>query len=208
MAGKYKTHKLPTERTFVMVKPDGVMRGLIGEVVKRIEQRGLKIIAMKMIHATPEKVDNFYPKDSAWVERLGNKGLKTFNEYKLDPIAELGTDNPAEIGAQVRSYIVDYMTMGPMVPMVVEGLHAISLIRKLAGDTLPVFAQPGTIRGDFSHDAPTAANIEGRGIFNIVHASETPEEAAHEIQHWFDASELHDYDRSDHVIMFGDKRNQ
>ena len=74
--------------------------------------------------------------------------------------------------------------------------------------TLPVFADPGTIRGDFSHDAPTAANMENRPIFNIIHASETKEEAAHEIAHWFKPSEIHDYDRSDHVIMFGDKRYQ
>jgi nucleoside-diphosphate kinase len=92
--------------------------------------------------------------------------------------------------------------------MVVEGIHAISVVRKLAGNTLPVFAEPGTIRGDFSHDAPTAANIESRGIFNIVHASETPEEAAHEVKHWFKDTEIHDYDRADHVIMFGDKRHQ
>lgn len=207
MASKYKTHTLPTEMTFVMVKPDGVIRGLIGEILKRFEQRGLKIVGMKMMQATADQVDNFYPKDRAWIERLGQKGLKTFTEYDLDPVKELGTDDPYKIGLKVRSSLIEFMTIGPVVPMVIEGLHAISVVRKLAGATLPVFSDPGTIRGDFSHDAPTAANIENRAIYNIIHASETPEEAAHEIKHWFKDDELFDYDRSSHVIMFGDKRS-
>ena len=208
MPSKYRTHRLPTEHTFVMVKPDGVMRGLVGEVIKRLEQRGLKVVAMKMIQATEKQVDGFYPSDEAWLTRLGTKGLKTFAEYGIDPLQEMGTDDPLEIGRRVRAAILRYMTIGPMVPMVVEGIHAISVVRKLAGATLPVFAEPGTIRGDYSHDAPTAANMEGRSIYNIVHASETPEEAAHEIQHWFKDGEIHDYDRAEHVIMFGDKRHQ
>ena len=207
MSSKYKTHPLPTERTFMMVKPDGVMRGLIGEVIKRIEQRGLKVIAMKMVHASYEHVDNFYPKNSEWVTRLGQKGLSTFEEYGIDPLKELGTNDPAEMGKGTREALIRFMTMGPVVPMVVEGIHAISIVRKLVGNTLPVFAEPGTIRGDYSIDAPTAANLESRGIFNIVHASETVAEAAHEVQHWFKDNEVFDYDRADHVIMFGDKRN-
>lgn len=207
MPSKYKTHPLPTERTFVMVKPDGVMRGLIGEVIKRFEQRGLKVIAMKMVHADRKHLDEFYPKNPEWITRLGNKALGTFAEYGLDPAKEMGTDDASEIGKDVRKALIDFMILAPTVPMVVEGIHAISVVRKLAGATLPVFAEPGTIRGDFSHDAPTAANMESRGIFNIVHASETPEEAAHEIGHWFKEEEIFDYDRSDHVIMFGDKRN-
>lgn len=208
MPSKYKTHALPTEQTFVMVKPDGVMRGLIGEIIKRLEQRGLKVIALKMAEPSFEQFDSFYPKDEIWIERLGQKGLKSFAEYEIDPKEYIGTDAPLEIGQGVRKSLIEFMTMGPVVQMVVEGLHAISVVRKLVGDTLPVFAQPGTIRGDYAHDAPTAANIESRGIFNLVHASETKAEAAHEIALWFAESEIHDYDRSDHVIMFGDKRNQ
>lgn len=204
---KYVTHALATERTFTMIKPDGVMRGLMGEIIKRLEQRGLKVIGLKMVHATKEHVDAFYPKDEKWIARLGEKGLKTFKEYNLDPKEHMGSDNPIEIGTKVREALVEFMCMGPVVPMVVEGIHAISIVRKIVGATLPVFADPGTIRGDFSHDAPTAANVEQRSIFNLIHASETSEEAAHEIAHWFAQDELWDYDRSDHVIMFGDKRN-
>lgn len=189
-----------------MVKPDGVMRGLVGEIINRLERRGLKIIALKLMHASREHVDGFYPKEEAWIQRLGEKGLKTYAEYGIDPVKEMGTDDAKVIGQRVRDSILDFMTMGPVVPMVVEGVHAISVVRKLVGNTLPVFAEPGTIRGDFSHDAPTSANVEGRSIFNIVHASETKEEAAHEIKHWFKDEEIHDYDRAEHVIMFGDKR--
>lgn len=204
---KYTTHPLPTERTFAMVKPDAVMRGLIGEVIKRFEQRGLKVIALKMTHADPAHVDAFYPKDPAWIKRLGEKGLKTFAEYDIDAKKEMGTLDAHEIGARVRQNLVDFIAMGPVVPLVLEGIHAVSVVRKIVGATLPVFADPGTIRGDLSHDAPTAANLEQRSIFNLVHASETTDEANHEIAHWFAESEIWDYDRADHVIMFGDKRN-
>ena len=207
MPSKYKTHHMSTERTFMMVKPDGVMRGLIGEVIKRVEQRGLKIVAIKMMTADAKHIDDFYPKTDAWITRLGEKALSTFTEYNIDPVECLGTKDPKKIGQSVRESILVYMTTGPVVPMVVEGVHAVSVIRKIIGSTLPIFAEPGTIRGDFAHDAPTCANVEGRSIINIVHASETPEEAAHEIAHWFAESEIQDYDRADHVIMFGDKRN-
>lgn len=206
MPGKYKTHPLPTEQTFSMIKPDGVMRGLIGEIIKRFEQRGLKILALKMVHPTKEHVDGFYPKDPAWVRRLGEKTIGTFVEYNLDPVKELGSDDPEKIGKEVRDMLVSFISSGPVVAMVIEGIHSITVVRKLVGATLPVFAEPGTVRGDYSHDAPTAANMENRGIFNIIHASETKEEAAHEVKHWFKEGELMDYDRSDHVIMFGDKR--
>lgn len=190
-----------------MIKPDGVMRGLIGEILKRVEQRGLKVIALKMVHPTKEHVDQFYPKDKAWIERLGNKGLKTFAEYGIDPVDHLGSKDPLDVGMKVREALIDFICLGPVVPMVIEGIHAVSVMRKVVGDTLPVFAEPGTIRGDFSHDAPTAANVEQRGIFNLVHSSETKEEAEHEVSHWFAQDEIWDYDRADHVIMFGDKRN-
>ena len=189
-----------------MIKPDGVMRGLIGEIIGRLEKRGLKILAMKLVQATHEEVDGFYPKDEAWLRRLGQKALTTFAEYGLDPKEHLGTADDLEIGTSVRKSLVEYMCMGPVLPMIVEGIHAVSVVRKLVGATLPVFSDPGTIRGDFSHDAPTSANVERRAIFNLIHATETVDEAKQEVKHWFKPEEICDYDRSDHVLMFGDKR--
>jgi len=206
MPQKYKTHPLPTERTYVMIKPDGVARGLVGEIIKRFEQRGLKVIGLKMVQPTYEHVDNFYPKKPEWIRRLGEKTLGTFVEYGIDPVEAMGTDDKDKIGEGVRKALVEFIASGPVVPMVIEGIHSIAVVRKLIGATLPIFAEPGTIRGDYSHDAPTAANMENRTIFNLVHASENKEEAAHEIAHWFAENELFEYDRSDHVIMFGDKR--
>jgi nucleoside-diphosphate kinase len=190
------------EKTLVLVKPDGVKRGLTGEVVQRIERRGLKIIAMKMMLATPEHATKHLPTNDEWVERLGNKTLKTFAEYNIDPILAQGTSNPKEIGTMVKKALVEYLSSGPVVAMVVQGIHAIDMVRKLAGHTLPVFAEMGTIRGDFSVDSPSVANVERRAIHNIMHASETQEEAANEIGLWFKPEEIHSYKRAEEDIMF------
>lgn len=198
---------IATERTFAMIKPDGVMRGLIGEIIGRFEKRGLKIIALKLIQPTREQIDSHYPKEQSWIDRLGDKALSTFAEYKLDAKEHLGTDNKSELGQQVRDGLLDYLTMGPVVCLVIEGVHACSMVRKLVGDTKPLSAIPGTIRGDFSVDAPTAANMSKRPLYNLIHASEFPDEAQAEIEHWFSIEELHDYYRTDDSIAYGDKRH-
>ncbi len=176
--------RLKEEKTFVMIKPDGVKKGLIGEVINRFERRDLKIVAISMIEPTKKLVDGHYPKDKAWVHRLGEKSLSTYAKYGIDPKKELGTDNADKIGAMVREWLVDYMTSAPLVLMVIQGVHAIDMVRKIAGDTLPYRADMGTIRGDFSNDSPALANTEKRAVMNILHASETPDEAAHEISYW------------------------
>jgi len=86
------------EKTVLIIKPDGVKRGLVGEIISRIEKRGLKIIALQMIWAEKEQIDNHYPKDEAWIRRLGEKTLKNYKDFGLNPIEELGTDDPLEIG--------------------------------------------------------------------------------------------------------------
>ena len=173
------------EKTFVMLKPDGVQKGLIGEVIKRLEQRDLKIVALQMFRPTPEEIDNHYPKDENWMRRLGQKTLTTYEKYKIDPMKELDMVDELEIGKNVRKWLLDYMTRAPLVRMVVQGIHAVDTVRKIAGVTLPYLADMGTIRGDFSIDSPLLANKEKRAVMNIMHASETPEEALHEIEHWF-----------------------
>jgi nucleoside-diphosphate kinase len=190
------------QQTLVLVKPDGVMRGLVGEIIQRIERRGLKVVGLKMVQVDRPHLDKHFPSDETWVGRLGDKGLKTFAEYDLDPKEYLGTDDRLEIGKQVRESLFEYMTMGPVVAMVVEGLHAIDMVRKLAGHTLPVFAEMGTIRGDFSVDSPAIANTEKRSIYNVMHASETPEEATNEIGLWFKPEEIHSYRRAGQEILF------
>jgi nucleoside-diphosphate kinase len=190
------------QRTFVMLKPDAVQRGLIGEILARIEKRGLKVIAMKMVKPPIEHISAHYPTDEKWVRRLGDKGFNTFKEMDLDPMEIMGTTDNLEAGKQVREWLINYMTEAPVVPMVVEGIYAIDMIRKIVGHTLPSKADIGTIRGDYSVDTNAAANVEKRSIKNLVHASETPEEAKHEISHWFSEEEITKWDRPDHKAMF------
>lgn len=179
------TSKFKKEKTFVLVKPDGVRKGLIGEIIRRFEQRDLKVVALQMFHPSKEDIDNHYPKDEKWIHRLGGKTLGTYEKYGVDPEKEIGTSDQTEIGKMVREWVINYMTSAPLVKMVVQGIHAVDMVRKIAGPTLPSDADMGTIRGDFSVDSPVAANSEHRAVMNVVHASETEEEASHEIKHWF-----------------------
>lgn len=184
------------EQTFVMVKPDGVRKGLTGEIIKRFEQRDLKVVALEMFMPTREQIDEHYPKDEAWIARLGQKTLKTYEKYGFDPMTELGMNNDLEIGKEVRKWLVEYMLSAPLVRMVIQGIHAVDVVRKIAGPTLPYVAEVGTIRGDFSIDSPLLANKEKRAVMNLVHASETPDEARHEIEHWFGhAAKIYSYKR-------------
>ena len=186
---------LKEEKTFVLIKPDGVKKGLVGEVIKRFEQRDLKIVALEMFGPTKELIDAHYPTDPAWIERLGHKTLTTYEKYAIDAKKELGTDDPKKLGAMVREWLLDYMTSAPLVRMIVQGVHAVDVVRKIAGPTLPYMADMGTIRGDFSIDSPAIANSEKRAVANILHCSETPQEAEHEIKHWFGKAVIHKYKR-------------
>ena len=183
------------EKTFLLVKPDGVRKGLIGEIIKRVEQRDLKIVALEMFQPTREQIDSHYPKDEKWIKRLGEKTLATYQKYGYDPIKELGVKEPEKIGQIVRGWILDYMISAPLVKIVIEGVHAVDMVRKIVGPTVPAGAEMGTIRGDFSADSPALANKEKRAVMNLVHASETSEEAEHEIQFWFGTDPLYRYRR-------------
>ncbi|MEK9155861.1 MAG: nucleoside-diphosphate kinase [Patescibacteria group bacterium] len=190
------------ERTFVMIKPDGVERGLVGEIVKRFESRGLKIIALKMVKPSVEHIDLHYPKDESWIERLGEKGFNVFAEYGLDPKEYMGTGDKKEAGKMVRDWLVQYIADAPVVAMVIQGIHAVDMVRKIVGSTLPNKADIGTIRGDYSIDSPAAANLSKRAVKNLIHASENAAEAKNEISHWFSQEEIYDYERADHRSMF------
>ncbi len=179
------------------------MRGLIGEIIGRIEKSGLKVVAMKMMTPDEAMVRAHYPmSDQAWLDRLGDKGLSTFNDLGMDPKEHLGTDNKSVIGASVAESLVLYMTSGPVVAMIVEGIQAVDMVRKLAGHTLPFKAELGTIRGDYSVDSPAVANVEGRSIHNLFHASETTAEATNEVALWFGEDALQTYMRSGEETMY------
>ena len=190
------------EKTVFIIKPDGVKRGLVGEIISRIEKRGLKIIALDMLWASKEEMNNHYPKDEAWIKRLGEKSMSNYRQYSVDPKEKLGTNDPLEIGQMIRKWVVEYMTSGPIIKGVVSGVHAIDMVRKICGNTLPNMAEMGTVRGDYSVDSAISANLNKRSVRNIVHASENSEEAENELDLWFKREEIHDYKRAEEDIMF------
>lgn len=193
------------ERTFVMVKPDGVMRGLVGTILNKFEHRGLKIVAMKMIQATEAQVRAHYPMtDDAWVGRLGDKSLGSLEGLGLDAAEVFGTADRMVIGKSVAESLVGYLTSGPGVAMIIEGIQAVTMVRKIVGHTLPNKADIGSIRADYSVDTPLIANLEKRSIHNLIHASELPEEVAQEIAVWFGTEvETFNYDRVEESVAYG-----
>jgi nucleoside-diphosphate kinase len=193
------------ERTFLMIKPDGVKRGLIGDIYSRLERMGLKLVAARMTRATEEQARKNYPGTEEWLINLGEK---TYINYKndLDLIkADLGTTDKLEIGNKIYDGLVKYLSDGPVVISVWEGNHAVQVVRKLAGKTDPTLADIGSIRGDFGFDTPQFAVKSGRVVFRtIVHISDSQEEAQREIKQWFgkDYKYLGDYDRMDYTGMY------
>jgi len=183
------------EKTFVLIKPDGVRKGLIGEIIKRFEQRDLKVIALEMFQPAKSEMDKHYPTDEKWLRRIGDKTTATYDKYGYDIKKDFGSSDTLKIGKEVRRWLIDFMISAPMVKMVVQGVHAVDMVRKIVGPTMPYLAEMGTIRGDFSADSAISANKERRAVFNLVHASETPEEAKHEISHWFGKHPIYKYKR-------------
>lgn len=183
------------EKTFVLIKPDGVRKGLVGEILKRFEQRDLKIVALEMFHPSRKEMDSHYPKDEAWLRRLGEKTMATYTKYGYDVKRDFGTRDLVRIGKTVRGWLLDFMSSAPLVKVAVQGVHAVDMVRKIVGPTMPYLAEMGTIRGDFSADSAISANMERRAVYNLAHASETPQEASHEIKHWFGKKTIFKYKR-------------
>ena len=183
------------EKTLVILKRDAIQRGLIGEIISRIEKIGLKIVGAKMLFASDDLLGRHYPADRReFIEGMGQKSLDNYKDLGVDPVEAFGTNDAYEIGTQIHKWVLDYLQSGPVFAMVIEGPHAIELIRKIRGHTLPTMAAPGTITGDFSFDSSSLANKAKRPIKNLVHASGNQEEAEFEVGLWFTKDELFEYD--------------
>jgi len=190
------------EQTLVLIKFDGVARGLVGEITSRFEKTGLKIVAAKLTKVSKELAEKHYPADrEEFLKGMGNKTLENYAQMGADPVEKLGTDSPLEIGRMIREWLIGYIQEGPVMAYVLEGPHAVELVRKLCGHTLPLIASPGTIRGDFAFDSSYLANTAKRAIRNMMHASGTVEEAKYEIPLWFKKEEILKYERTDEHIM-------
>ena len=177
------------ERTLVIIKPDGVQRSLVGEIIQRFERVGLKLAAMKMIVPTAEQVQEHYSLDPSWKKMVGEKAIESYRKKGMTPPSE----NPEEVGDSVIERLKKYMVSGPAVAMVWQGAHSVELIRKLVGGTEPRSSDVGTIRGDFVLDSYQMADADDRAIRNLIHASGSAEEAENEIKLWFSEGEIARY---------------
>ena len=186
------------EQTLVIVKPDGVQRSLIGEIIRRFEQAGLKLAAMKMVLPTAEHIEQHYTLDPNWRTVTGEKTIKSYKEKGLIP----PSDDPLVITAKILANLKKYMTSGPVVAMVWQGAHAVKIVRKITGGTEPLTSDVGTIRGDFVLDSYQISDADGRAVRNLIHASGSPEEAVMEIKHWFASQEVHKYQLIQEKILY------
>ena len=187
------------ERTLIIIKPDGIQRSLIGEVVGRFESVGLKIIGMKMMMATAELIEKHYTLDPEWRRVTGEKTIKSYLNKGLTP----PSNDPHEITARILKNLVSYMTAGPIVAIVLEGAHAVQIVRKLVGGTEPLTSDVGTIRGDFVLDSYQMSDGDNRAVRNVIHASGSVKEAEDEIKHWFKPVDLMKYTNIQEEILYG-----
>lgn len=180
------------EKTLVLLKPDALSRGVVGEIISRFENAGLKLVATKMVRPDKKLARQHYPDDRPeFIKGMGHKTLDSYKEEGHDPLHNFGTEDPHQIGLQLQKWLVDFLVSGPVIALVLEGPNAISVVRGIAGHTIPAKAEPGTIRGDYSDDSAVLANAEKRSIKNLVHASGDKQEADFEINLWFSENELH-----------------
>lgn len=179
------------ERTLVVVKPDGVGRGLVGEIVARFEKVGLRICGMKAVRIDEAHALKHYGQNEEWFTNVGMRVKEFYTKVGFDPGEEISNLSDHEIGKLVQKWNIDYMTEGLVIAVVLEGPHAVSVVRKLVGSTYPHEALPGTIRGDLARiDSPLVSTTTKRSVRNLVHASGTPKEAKFEIELWFREGEL------------------
>ena len=185
------------EKSFVIIKPDGVQRSLIGDIIKRFERVGLKLSALKMTVPTEDPCWTHYDKDEAWFLQ---KGERTISDRKN---AGLPVDKEAiEYGKDIVRALVKFMTSGPVVAMVLTGNQAVGIVKKLVGGTEPLTSDVGTIRGDFTLDSYHLSSQDERAVRNLIHCSDKPEEAEREIAIWFKPEELIGYRQLHEEILY------
>lgn len=182
----------------VVIKPDGVQRSLIGEIIKRYEKVGLKLVGIKMIVPSSDFVEKHYSVDPEFKSKVGKKAIESYEKKGETP----PSTKPEEVGQKVVDNLKKYMTSGPVVAMVWQGAHSIELIRKMTGGTEPRSSDVGTIRGDYVLDSYSMADTDGRAIRNLIHASGAPEDAEQEIKLWFNDDELAKYRLVQESILY------
>lgn len=186
-----------TERSFVIVKPDGVQRGLVGEIVRRFERSGLKLVSLKLAVLDADRIWKHYDKDDEWFIKKGTKIAADRQAAGLSAEKE-----PIEYGKDIIRALEKYMTSGPVVIMVWEGNSAVAVVTKLVGETSPASSDVGTIRGDLTIDSYEIASIDDRAVRNLIHCSDTPENAEKEIGLWLSDDEVLKYRLLNEAILY------
>lgn len=183
------------ERTLIVIKPDGVKRGLIGTIFEVFENVGLKLLAAKMVKPDQQVIKNHYPGTKEWIKEMGEKTLASFKQSGLEVKKQMGTDDPDKLGQFVYDRLIKYWMEGPIVVSVWEGPGAITIARKLRGHTIPALAEAGTLHGRYSFDnSPLSASVD-RVVKTFIHASGSVKEAEREIKYWFPKMEFKNYER-------------
>ena len=189
---------MKNEKSLVLIKPDGIQRSLIGEIIKRYERSGLKLVGLKIIIPTEDLIEKHYLLNPSWKWSVGEKAINAYKKQGKNPPSL----DPIEVGNTVLRVLKKYLTSGPVIIMVWKGAHAIGIIRKITGGTEPLTSDVGTIRGDYTIDSYELSDTGGRAIRNLIHASGTKEEAENEINLWFKKEELINYRLINEEIIY------
>ncbi len=186
------------ERTLVVIKPDGVQRSLIGEIIGRYERSGLKLVGLKIIVPTVDLIDKHYLIDPEWRMKTGMKTIESYKKKgKVPP-----HDDPMKVTEIILNNLKKYMTKGPVIAMVWQGIHAQAIVKKITGGTEPLTSDMGTIRGDYTIDSYEISDIDGRAVRNLVHCSGSADDAEKEIPLWFAPKELFDYRLMNEAMLY------
>ena len=191
---KSKIEMEEIEQTLVLIKPDAVLRGIVGEIIQRFEKVGMKIVAIKMIQAQKDTLEKHYSKDEKWLKEKGELFKKKLGlPEDTDPIP---------VGQEIVEGIIQDIQISPIIAIILEGHNAVMTVKRLTGPTNIDDAMPGTIRGDFSHDTFELANKSNRPNITIIHATDNPQEAKKEIDIWFSPDEIHKYTKPEESVHY------
>lgn len=186
------------ERSLVLIKPDGVQRSLIGEIIRRYERTGLKLAGLKFFVPTKDLVEKHYLSFDGWLESVGVKSIAAYEKKGLKSPFK----TPLECGQAVLKRLIKYLSSGPVVAMIWEGNQAVGVVRKITGGTEPLTSDVGTVRGDLTIDSYSLADTDDRAVRNLIHASGSPQEAEKEIPIWFKEEEILNYNLVQEKILY------
>ncbi|OGZ33888.1 MAG: hypothetical protein A2Y98_03415 [Candidatus Portnoybacteria bacterium RBG_19FT_COMBO_36_7] len=186
------------ERTLVLIKPDGVQRSLIGEILRRYERTGLKLVGLKFLIPDEKTVREHYMSDENWLKSVGDKSVAAYEKKGLKAPFE----DPIKCGEAVLERLVKYLSSGPIAAMVWQGNEAVGIVRKITGGTEPLSSDVGTIRGDLTVDSYNLGDTDGRAVRNLIHASGSVGEAEKEIKIWFREEEIIKYRLVQESILY------